>query len=128
MFSKLDKYFVDESKVKFVFDHFRNIGIIGFISAAALWKRVHPRDGWVEYFDVTISLVLWLIAMYLMMLNINILIIKFKVKELPRHLKYIFLITYALIFGAIIGFFVQDISIENQPDLSIEKSVSKTSK
>ena len=51
MFHYLDKYARDDSLVKLVFDHLRNIGLGTLVLSAATWKQKHIGEGFVAIWD-----------------------------------------------------------------------------
>jgi hypothetical protein len=80
MFSK----FTDDSTTNFVFTHFRNLGIIGVVVSAALWKKARISDGWLGYLDYVEFLLILIIGAYLVLLNLGNVINHIKVGKFAK--------------------------------------------
>lgn len=65
----LDKYARDDSIVKLVFDHLRNIGLCALVLAAAAWKEKHIGLGWTAVWDHLGAAVLALVGFGLLWIN-----------------------------------------------------------
>ena len=66
MFSKLVN---DDSAVKAIFDHFRNLGIIALVFSAAFWTFNNPASGWLRWMTTWSTFSLSLLGLFLFALN-----------------------------------------------------------
>jgi hypothetical protein len=104
MFHLWDKYTRDDSFVKFVFDHVRNIGLIALVLGASAWKQKHIESGWVAVWDHTVSALLLLTGLGLLYLNHDNLLHKLRSLNASRWIKVIIVFLYAVIFGELLKF------------------------
>jgi len=127
MTSKIEELFNDEETVKFIFDHFRNIGIVGLVMSAGYWTRFQNAE-WqllAEMNKVEGSLLMG-IGAYLAMMNINNLYNRFKIRALPKRTKWLFIITYALLSGSLIGYGLSGAIQDNSAEHKVEVPIAVT--
>lgn len=70
-FKSFEKHAHNDSFVKFVFDHIRNIGLTVLLFAVAIWKSKHIGDGWIPIWNCIEFLMLYFSAWTLIALNIE---------------------------------------------------------
>jgi hypothetical protein len=58
----------DDSAVKFLFDHVRNLGIVAIVLGAAMWKFRHATQGPL-YLELLIAVVLGVFGVFLFFVN-----------------------------------------------------------
>ncbi len=103
-FHYLDKYARDDATVKFVFDHLRNIGLVGFVLAASAWKEQHIGVGWVAVWDHVVVAVLGFCGFGLLWINHENLMNKLRNKPASKWVKYLIVIIYTIIFTELLKY------------------------
>jgi hypothetical protein len=79
----------DEPATRAVFDHFKNLGVVVLIAAAAKWKLAHMPDGYSFFLSMISVWVLVLLAFYLWQVNTSSTINRLAAAgKLPRHKWY----------------------------------------
>lgn len=104
MFHYLDKYARDDSIVKAVFDHLRNMGLVTLILGASAWKEKHIGAGWVAVWDYLTVAVLVFFGFALMWLNHENLFHKLRNSGASNRLKFLIALLYAVIFAELLRY------------------------
>ncbi|HTR00329.1 MAG TPA: hypothetical protein VMH83_10075 [Candidatus Acidoferrum sp.] len=92
LFSKLT---LDDEVVRTIFDHFRNLTVIGTLFAAATWKQMHVGNFMAGWWDMAASLVLDLTGFALAWLNHAHLQVRLRSLQAPRWIEFSFYAFYA---------------------------------
>lgn len=93
----------DDSTVKLVFDHFRNMGIAVLVGVAAVWKFGHlPAGGWQYAVDVVVAWALAVCAFALWLLNYEHFIHRLNLTPYAKLLKVSITSFYALVAAGLL--------------------------
>ncbi|HET6805958.1 MAG TPA: hypothetical protein VFH59_11015 [Frateuria sp.] len=104
MFHYLDRYAANDSFVKLVFDHLKNLTVVAALFAAAAWKQKHISPGWLGGWDIACSALLGLLALSLMWLNHTNLFLKLHDTLSSRWVKAAAAVLYAILFGTLLAY------------------------
>ena len=104
MFHLLEKYARDDSKVKLLFDHLKNIGVIALFLGAAAWKQKHIGQGWIGLFDMFSGAILSFTGVALMWINHENLFYKLRDSGASHWIKILTALLYAIIFGQLLKY------------------------
>ena len=104
MFHHLDKYARDDSIVKLLFDHLKNIGVIALVLGAAAWKQKHIEPNWTGLFDIFSGVILGFTGVALMWLNHENLFYKLRGSAACLWVKILAALLYAVIFGQLLKY------------------------
>lgn len=96
-FHHLDKYARDDSIVKLIFDHLRNIGLCALVLAVAAWKEKNIGLGWVAVWDHLGAAVLVFVGFGLLWINHENLFSKVRNSNQSKWLKFMFALIYTIL-------------------------------
>lgn len=96
-FHLLDRYARDDSIVKSIFDHLRNIGIAAVVFSAAAYKQKHIGSGLVAVWDHISALVLSVVGVALIWINHENLFYKIRNVAGARWIKATFIFIYTVV-------------------------------
>lgn len=104
MFHYLDKYARDDTFVKLIFDHVKNLSVITFVLAAATWEQKHVHPDWMGILNILCGAVLGFVGFALTWLNHENLFYKIRGVANSRWVKLVAAIIYAAAFGSLFSY------------------------
>jgi hypothetical protein len=106
-FPFIDKFARDDSVVKSIFDHVRNIGIAAVVLAAAGWKQKAAGAGFGGAVDHFIGILLTIVAMILFWVNHENMIYKLRAGSGTKWIKVAFIALYSIVFAEFVRFLLE---------------------
>src|SRR6266496_2270145 len=107
MFHYLDKFARDDSIIKTVFDHVRNVGLAALVLAAAAWKQNHISSGVGAIYDHLAAAALAFCGFGLMWLNHENLFHKVRNTAASKWLKILFALIYTIVLIELLKYIQQ---------------------
>jgi hypothetical protein len=102
MFKLIRQITSDEIAMKALFDHVRNIGIIGVVLGASVWKYHNAGDGYVYYFDMVIVVLLAVFGAFLFIVNQLHGVSKLRKSACPGWVIQVVIQTYSIVVVSVI--------------------------
>jgi len=97
MFALIRRIANDDTAVKLLFDHVRNIGICAVVFGAAVWKYNNMGTGYVYFLDVLIIALLVVLGLFLFIVNQFHGIATLRKADHPKWVLQLVIQTYSIV-------------------------------
>lgn len=97
MFNLIRRIANDDTAVKLLFDHVRNIGICAVVFGAAFWKYKNMGPDYIFFLDLAIIALLVILGVFLFFVNQFHGLDKLRDSQHPRWLFSLILYTYSIV-------------------------------